>query len=64
MRLPLCQGGFTGFGQLGAPRRGLPVPPCADIAFVVELSERTIQRVLFRLEDNTPADMERKRRRV
>ncbi len=29
-----------------------------DIAFVVELSERTIQRVLFRLEDNTPADME------
>ena len=29
-----------------------------DIAFVVELSERTIQRVLLRLEDNTPADTE------
>jgi hypothetical protein len=27
-----------------------------DIAFVVELSERTVQRVLVRLEDNTPAD--------
>lgn len=33
-----------------------------DIAFVVELSERTIQRVLFRLEDDTPADKDTKKK--
>jgi hypothetical protein len=33
-----------------------------DIAFVVELSERTIQRVLFRLEDDTPANEEIKKK--
>jgi hypothetical protein len=33
-----------------------------DIAFVVELSERTIQRILFRLEDNTPADKQTKKK--